>query len=156
MTSFDRTYELHPASNTNQKSFYGKATVAKALDDNGNVMSFLISYNTVVAMADPAGRVYMAPVLTSNPDLLSATTLRHITAFLEINEGVDGAHWQDMTKEAKNLNPGMARNSSRSFKQAVVNASYWMESQRHGSYFQHVAKLEQAQCVYDRTMKEAN
>lgn len=75
------TYELKP--NTNRKSFYGKATVIHK--DNGDIE--LKSYNTIVARirGGKFERLWWG---------YSATTMRHINAFIDaFGIGGGGKAW---------------------------------------------------------------
>jgi hypothetical protein len=150
MTSFDSISYLVPRGN--QKSFYGKAVTVTASED-GKANTYLISYDTVAAMADSEGRVYINPCLSENPKISSMTTLKHIKSFLEANEGIDGEHWQSMTEEAMQFMPKVkgSGKSRLSFRQTVLNASAWMENERRGSFFKRLTEMEQAQEVYSRT-----
>ena len=67
-------YELKPT--TNQKSFYGKATVIISSDGT----EFLKSYETIVIKRKPDGE------LVRTWDGWSATTGKHIAAFAGINK----------------------------------------------------------------------
>lgn len=72
------TYDLHPLY-TNQKSFYGKATVT-VMDDGGDVYMILRSYGTQVVSiyVDSRG----TPFVKKLWDGYSATTLRHVNELL--------------------------------------------------------------------------
>lgn len=68
-------YELRPSSVQNQKSFYGKALVAK--EDNGNV---LYSYFTKIC------KYYNDGTIEKYWNGWSNTTGRHIRAFCGLNK----------------------------------------------------------------------
>lgn len=86
----NKTYELKP--NNRQKSFYGKAVVIEK--ENGDIE--LKSYNTIVARVHEGKfeRLW---------DSYSATTMKHINAFLDllgINGG--GKAWWDSLEVVNN------------------------------------------------------
>lgn len=76
-----QTYDLKPAFNQSQKSFYGKARI---VEDQG---SKLFSYDTLVAEKKD-GVIYIYK-------WHSKTTMRHINAFLCMY-GLDELHKKDV------------------------------------------------------------
>lgn len=72
------TYELHPLC-TNQKSFYGKATVT-VMDDGGDMYMILRSYDTQVVSVYVGSRG--TPFVKKLWNGYSATTLRHVNELL--------------------------------------------------------------------------
>ena len=73
-----RIHDLHPLF-TNQKSFYGKATVT-VMDDGGDVHMILRSYDTQVVSVyvDSRGTPFVKKLWNG----YSATTLRHVNELL--------------------------------------------------------------------------
>ena len=81
------SYELSPTARQNQKSFYRKAHVYKAVDDNGMVATTLKSYDTdVMTIYEDRNRSVSFVHLYLSPysDLFSATTRKHIKAFADL------------------------------------------------------------------------
>lgn len=87
-----RIYELRPGSRDRANSFYGKA---KVIENDGETL--LQSYNTIVCKIDKSGgfvRMW---------DVYSATTMRHINAFVEVFKiSGGGKKWWD-SLETKNI-----------------------------------------------------
>lgn len=68
-----RIYELTPGSRDRAKSFYGKA---KIIENSGETI--LQSYDTIVCKIDKSGK------FVRTWEGYSATTMRHINAFIEM------------------------------------------------------------------------
>lgn len=86
-----RVYELTTSSHDRAKSFYGKA---KVIEKDGE--TFLQSYDTIVCKIDESGEF----VRTWKG--YSATTMRHVNAFIEMfNISGGGKKWWD-SLETKN------------------------------------------------------
>lgn len=80
-----RIYELTPSRHDRAKSFYGKA---KVIENGGE--AFLQSYDTIVCKIDNTGK------FVRMWEGYSATTMRHINAFIEMF-GISGGgkKWWD-------------------------------------------------------------
>lgn len=70
-----KTFELNPIDS--RKSFYGKAKVNQYVNDNGEIISDLISYTTKVATFNHSTNKMTVK------GWYSATTARHINSFLD-------------------------------------------------------------------------
>ena len=86
-----RIYELTPSSHDRVKSFYGKA---KVIEKDGETI--LQSYDTIVCKIDKNGK------LVRMWNGYSATTMRHINAFIELFEISGGSKkWWDSLEAKK-------------------------------------------------------
>lgn len=94
-----RIYELTPGGYDRAKSFYGKA---KVIEKDGETL--LQSYDTIVCKIDKSGE------FVRMWEGYSATTMRHINAFIKMF-GISGGG-ADMTPPAESLKAMYARRAA--------------------------------------------